>query len=185
MLFDLGIYGLTSIATLFGPAVRMTASLSRQFETRVMDDGASVRPDVEDSALIGLLLADGIAASLNANWNGCLSHHRTRMRALVIGRAGMLHFGVADGLMYLHRPDGAYQALPEGTDASFDGLACRRFTPDGLGAAGSIVGEFAARIVAGDTSTRSLDAQAHVLEIITSAYGLGDAGGSAVISTRF
>jgi predicted dehydrogenase len=185
VLFDLGIYGLTSVATLFGPAVSMTACCSRHFETRVMDDGAVVRADVEDSALINLLLEGNIAVSMNANWNGCLSHHHTRMRAVVIGREGMLHFGVADGAVYVHRPDENYQALPVGSEALFDGYACRRFVSGAPGKPPSIIGEFVARIKAGDTSTRSLEMQTHVLEIITKAYVSADARREIPIVQRF
>jgi 1,5-anhydro-D-fructose reductase (1,5-anhydro-D-mannitol-forming) len=186
VLFDLGIYGLTTVATLFGPTVSMTASCSRRFETRVMDDGTVVRPDVEDSALISLLLEDKIAVSVNANWNGCLSHHHTRMRVVVIGREGMLHFGVVDGAVYVHRPDGNYQVLPAGSDAGlFDGYACRKFAPGELGRPSSIIGDFVAKIEAGDTSTRSLDIQTHVLEIITKAYESADSEPAISIVKRF
>jgi predicted dehydrogenase len=186
VLFDLGIYGLTSVATLFGPAVSMTASCSRHFGTRTMDDGAVVTPDVEDSALISLLLADNIAVSLNANWNGCLSHHQPRARTLVIGREGLLHFGVVDGAIYIFRPDGNYQALPAGAEpALFDGYACRKFAPASLGGPPSLIADFVARIAARDVSTRSLDIQTHVLEIITQAYRASAAGPAIALTTRF
>ena len=179
VLFDLGIYGLTSVATLFGPAVSMTAACSRHFDERIMDDGTTVRPDVEDSALISLLLEGKIAVTLNANWNGCMSHHHTRMRTVVIGREGVLHFGVADGAVYVYRPDGNYQTLPAGSDAAqFDGYACRKFPPGEPGKPSSPIGEFVARIEAGDTSTRALDIQTHVLEIIASAYAGENSGSS-------
>jgi predicted dehydrogenase len=186
VLFDLGIYGLTSVATLFGPAVGMTAMCSRHFATRTMDDGAVVRPDVEDSALISLLLEGGIAVTLNTNWNGCFTHHHTRIRAVVIGRAGMLHFGVADGAVYVHRPAGDYKALPADAEpAAFDGYECRRFLPEKSAGPSSIVGAFIARIEAGDTSTRRLDIQTHVLEIITKAYESADSRQTIPIVKRF
>lgn len=182
VLLDLGIYDLTGIATLFGPAARMTACCSTHFATRVMDDGTEVAPDVEDSALISLVLANRIAVSVNANWNGCLSHHATRTRAVVIGREGMLHFGVADGAVYLHRPDGNYAALPAGgVAAAFDGYACRMLRPAAASPENTIIGSFVARINAGDTSTRSLDIQAHVMEIIAGAY----AGEANTLGTSF
>lgn len=177
VLMDLGIYGLTMIATLFGPAVRMTASCTRRFDVRTMDDGSSVRPDVEDSALLTLQLARGIAASLTASWNGCLSHHETRMRTVVTGRVGLLHFGVADRAVYVFRPDGDYSWAPAASEASvFDGLACRRYMPGQVSPTSSIVAGFAARIAAGDCSIRALDIQAHVLEIIAAAYRPDSAG---------
>jgi predicted dehydrogenase len=186
VLFDLGIYGLTSVATLFGPAVSMAASCSRRFDARTMDDGTVVRPDVEDSALISLLLENRIAVTMNANWNGCLSHHHTRMRAVVIGREGILHFGVVDGAVYVFRPDANYQALPEGSaEAQFDGYACQKFEPGAPGKPPSVIGDFVARIESGDTSMRGLDMQTHVLEIMLKAYELAESGNAISVSSRF
>jgi predicted dehydrogenase len=179
VLFDLGIYQLSITAALFGPAVEMTALCTTRFATRTLDDGSTVEPDVEDSALVCLTLADGTAVTVNANWNGSPSHHHTRGRTIVTGRSGMLHFGVADGGIYIFRPDGDYAGLPASTTAEFDGHPCRRIAPSGT--APTIVGDFIARIRAGDTASRSLDIQAHVLEIIARAYA---APSPARLSTR-
>ena len=186
VLSDLGIYGLTSVATLFGPATSMTALCTRHFDTRTMDDGAVVQPDVEDSALISLNLEKRIAVSLNANWNGCLSHHATRARTLVIGREGLLQFGIADGTVHVFRPDGHYEALPPGSEpAAFDGYAGRRFGRESLGESPTIMEDFVAKIAASDTSTRSLEIQTHVLEIIAKAYDAAGDRSAVALSSRF
>jgi predicted dehydrogenase len=175
VLADLGIYHLTSIATLFGAASRFTASLSTRFATRVMDDGSVVRPDVEDSALVSLVLESGVAASMHAHWNGSQPHTATRARMVVIGREGILFSGTPDGLVHLWRPDGRAFG---GAAGAFDGMAVENFQ---VGAAPTIVEAFLARIEAGDVSTRSLDIQAHVLEIIARSY----AEGGGAIEGRF
>jgi 1,5-anhydro-D-fructose reductase (1,5-anhydro-D-mannitol-forming) len=172
VLADLGIYHLTSIATLFGPASRFTASISTRFATRVMDDGSVVTPDVEDSALVSLVLDSGVAASMHAHWNGSQPHTATRARVLVIGREGSLYFGAADGLVHLWRPGGD-GARFGGKDGVFDSYPVRSFRPEGAGKPPSIVAEFVRRIEAGDTSMRSLEIQAHVLEIIARSYAGG------------
>lgn len=169
VLADLGIYHLTSIAALFGPAARFTASLSTRFATRVLDDGSVVRPDVEDSALVSLVLEGGVAASMHAHWNGSQPHTATRARVVAIGREGSLYFGAADGLVHLWRPGGD-GARFGGEDGMYDAYPVRSFRPEGAGAPASIMRAFVERIEAGDVSTRSLDIQAHVLEIIARAY---------------
>jgi predicted dehydrogenase len=179
VLLDLGIYQLTGIAALFGPAVSMTAACTTRFATRRMDDGSHVAPDVEDSALLTLHLADGTAVAVTATWNAAASHHHTRMRTTVFGRAGTLHYGVADGCIYLHRPDGDYAGLPASEPADFDGLPSRRLRPTATPT--TIIADFVARIAAGDTSTRSLDIQMHVMDLIAAAY----AGPSATLPHRF
>lgn len=183
---DLGIYQLSQIAALFGPATSMTATCLRQFPTRTMDDGRVIEPDVEDLALLTLHLAGGMTASVNANWNGCLSHHATRARSVVIGREGMLHFGVADGAVYLFRPDARYPLLPEAAgEAAFDGLACHRYVPQAPPGIANLVAEFVARIAAGDTGTRSLDIQHHVMEIIARAYDPAVSTAMTPLASRF
>ncbi len=182
VLIDLGIYQLTAVAALFGPASSMTASCTRHFARRTLDDGAVVTPDVEDSALLALALANGIAVSVGASWNGCASHHATRARVVVFGRRGILYFGGADRAVHVYRPDGEYAPLPAGAPAGFDGYACRRISPVDTGPPASIIGAFVEGIRAGDTSTRAMAIQAHVLEIVETAYA---SGGAAMLATRF
>ena len=184
VLSDLGIYHLTSIATLFGPTVRLTASLSTRFAARTMDDGSVVTPDVEDSALVSLVLDSGVAANMHAHWNGSQPHTVTRARVLVIGREGSLYFGAPDGMVHLWRPGGG-DARFGGEAGVFDGLPVRSFQVGEAGAPPSLVGEFVRRIEAGDFSTRSLDIQAHVLDIIARAYECADSGQPVAPRTRF
>ena len=186
VLFDLGIYQLAIVAALLGPAERMAAACTRLFDTRTMDDGTEVTPDVEDSAMISLKLAGDVAVGVHASWNGSVSHHATRTRSVVFGREGTLHFGVADGGVYVFRPDGDYAGLPPGAEAArFDGLDCRCLRPDAPPGPVNIVGDFVADIQAGRNSTRSLDIQAHVLDIILTAYETGMPERLAALPRRF
>lgn len=182
VLADLGIYHLTSIASLFGPAKRFTASLSTRFATRRLDDGSVVRPDVEDSALLSLVLEGGVAASVHAHWNGSQPHTATRARVLVVGREGSLYFGAPDGMVHLWRPGGD-GARFGGEAGVFDGLPVQSLRPEGAGA--TIMGAFVDRIAAGDHSSRSLDIQAHVLEIIARAYECAEGPQPVVPQTGF
>lgn len=185
VLADLGIYHLTSAATLFGPAARFTASLSTRFATRTLDNGSTVTPDVEDSALLSLLTRSGIAVSLHAHWNGSQPHQATRARVTLIGREGSLYFGGPDGAVHLWRPDGNYRLVADAETASFDGYDVRTLRPPGAGTPPSFVAAFTDRIEAGDTSTRSLDIQAHVLELIALSYHHATTGQPIIPATRF
>ncbi|MCP4380416.1 MAG: Gfo/Idh/MocA family oxidoreductase [Hyphomicrobiales bacterium] len=171
VLLDLGIYQVSAAAALFGPASRMSALCSRCFDQRVMDDGSTVAPDVEDSALVNLWFDDRIAATVNANWNGFLSHHHTRLRGIAIGREGILQFGVADNCIYVHRADGQYKGeLEETEQVDFDGYPSRRLPVGPATAEPSIMETFINRIEAGDSDTRLLEIQVHVMEILLNAY---------------
>jgi len=174
------------VVSLFGPARTVSALCNRHFDTRTMEDGTIVRPDVEDSALVNLWLNNRMAVVINANWNGSVTHHATRRRATVIGREGSLHFGVEDGGIYVQRPDGDYIAIREQSEETqFDGYPSRRISPGSKGAPSTIVGDFVNLIKAADTSMRSLEMQIHVMEIIFEAYRSGAANEEQVLKTRF
>ena len=186
VLFDLGIYQVSAVVSLFGPARTVTALCDRRFETRTMDDGTVIEPDVEDSALVSLRLENGMAASINANWNGYVTHRATRRRVTVVGREGSLHFGVDDGGLYIHRSDDDYGIVGGASEETrFDGYACRRLVPGGDSAPSTVVGDFVNLIETGETSTRALEMQVHVMEIIFEAYRAGDANGARALTTRF
>lgn len=186
VLFDLGIHQVGAVVSLFGPARAVTALCDRRFATRTMDDGSTVEPDVEDSALVSLRLENGMAASINANWNGYVGHHATRRRVTVIGREGSLHFGVDDGGIYVHRSDGDYRRIEAPSAAArFDGYPCRRLAPGGGTAPPTVVGHFVTLVEAGDASTRALEMQAHVMEIVLEAYRVSDAAAARTLATRF
>lgn len=186
VLFDLGIYQVSAVVSLFGPAQTVTALCNRHFDTRTLDDGKVVEPDVEDSALVSLWLDNRMAVTINANWNGSVTHHATRRRVTVIGREGNLHFGVEDGGIYVYRTDGDYGVIQETSEeAAFDGYPSRRITSDASDTPSTIVGDFVNLVDSGETSTRALEMQVHVMEIIFKAYRSGAANEAQTLMTRF
>jgi predicted dehydrogenase len=185
VLADLGIYHLTTVVHLLGPMARGVARLSTRFETRRMDDGSTVRPDVEDSAMLALTSRERVAVSLHAHWNGSVPHTETRARVAIFGREGTIWFGAPDGTVRLHRADGDYRMLPESREEQHDGYAVRSLVPPGSGGAARIVEAFVERIEAGETGPRSLEIQAHVLDIIARAYDSAEGGQPFVPETAF
>ena len=186
VLFDLGIYQVSAVVSLFGPAQTVTALCNRRFETRTMDDGTVIQPDVEDSAIVSLWLENGMAVSINANWNGYVTHHATRRRVTVIGCEGSLHFGVDDGGIYVHRGDNDYGMIKDATeDAQFDGYPCRKLAPELGNGPSTIIGYFVDMIASGKASTRPLEMQVHVMEIIFEAYRSGEANEARKLDTWF
>ena len=169
VLLDLGIYALTEVVDLFGPATSLSALCATRFPQRVLDDGTVVDADVEDVALLELWLEHGVAASIHASWNGYASHHHTRTRTTVYGREGMLAYGMPQNRILLHRDDGHY---PEGgTPAPFDGLQGQAFATSGRsGQVSTVVGRFLERIARQDLDLAPLRRQVHVMEVVIAAY---------------
>ena len=113
-------------------------------------------------------------------------HHAPRRRVTVIGREGSLHFSVEDGGIYVHRPDGDYGVLREPSEGTtFDGYRSRRIAPDPGPAPSTIISDFVNLIEAGETSTRALEMQVHVMEIIFQAYRSGAANEKRMLATHF
>ncbi len=186
VLFDLGIYQVSAVVALLGPARTVTALCNRRFDVRTLDDGTTVEPDVEDSALVNLWLDGNLGVNINANWNGYVTHHATRCRVTIIGREGILHFGVADGGIYIHRADEDYRHITAPSEeAHFDGYPCRRIDSHASVGQASIIGNFVAMIENGDTSVRRLEMQVHVMEIIFEAYRSSEENEARVLTTRF
>lgn len=185
VLADLGIYHLSTIAHLLGPTAQMTASLSTRFETRTLDDGSTIHPDVEDSAMLSMVLRNRAAVSLHAHWNGSLPHTATRARVMLIGREGTIWFGAPDGAVHLHRADGTYTLPLPSTETTHDTYQVRTMLPPGTGGPARISEAFVTQIESGNTSTRSLDIQAHVLEIIERSYDNATSGQPFPLETTF
>ena len=186
VLLDLGIYGVSAVVSLLGPARTVTASCNRRFDQRTLDDGTVIEPDVEDSALVNLWLDGNSAATINANWNGYVTHHDTRARTTIIGREGSLHFGVADGGVYVHRADNDYGLITVPfEDAHFDGYPCSKIEPQTSVSPATVVGNFVTMIEEGNTSVRPLEIQVHVMEIILEAYRSDAANEVRALTTRF
>jgi predicted dehydrogenase len=185
VLADLGIYHLTTVVHLLGPMARGVANLSTRYDSRRMDDGSTVHPDVEDSAMLALTSRERVAVSLHAHWNGSLPHTETRARVVIFGREGTIWFGAPDGAVRLHRADGDYRLFPGAQPATHDGYDVRSLVPPGAGGPTRIIEAFIERIEAGDTGPRSLDIQAHVLEIIARAYESAEGGQPFVPTAAF
>lgn len=186
VLLDLGIYGISTVVSLLGPARAVTALCNRRFDVRNMDDGTAINPDVEDSALVNLWFDSNIAVTINANWNGYVTHHDTRSRTTIIGREGSLHFGVADGGIYVHRADNDYGRIEAPSeDAHFDGYSCRRIESQTNTGPATIVGNFVTMIERGETSARRLEMQVHVMEIVFEAYRSSASSEVRSLTTRF
>ncbi len=186
VLFDLGIYPLSAVTSLFGPAERVSALVGTRFEERRLDDGSSVQPDVEDYALVNLWMKRGIAVTVNANWNGFATHHHTRHRIAVFGREGLLHVGGPQAI-YLHRVDGDYDGFPVSThEIEYDGYPCRKVQPQtDIQAARGTIDEFLHRIETEETSTALLAQRVHIHEIMFAAYESGRLATARKIESSF
>lgn len=186
VLFDLGIYPLSAVTSLFGPAERVSALVGRGFEERTLDDGSSVQPDVEDYALVNLWMKRGLAVTVNANWNGFATHHHTRHRIAVFGREGMLHVAGPQAI-YLYRNDETYDSWPVSEEKIvYDGYPCRQVQPAAdTQAARGTMDEFLHRIETGDTSTTLLAQRVHIHEIMFAAYDSGDVNSARALKTSF
>lgn len=67
VIFDMGVHALTWVLGVAGPAARVTAVYARSVEERIIN-GAPLRPDIIDNALLTLQMRSGALASIITNY---------------------------------------------------------------------------------------------------------------------
>ncbi len=67
VIFDMGVHALTWLLGVAGPAARVTAVYTRSVEERLIN-GAPLRPDIIDNALLTLQMRNGALASVITNY---------------------------------------------------------------------------------------------------------------------
>jgi len=92
VLFDVGVYPLTLLTTMFGPARRVVAYGTVLHPDRVTKDGVPFHIDTPDFVVAAVELADGPVARLTANFY--VGGHSSKQRGLEFhGDLGSLHLG--------------------------------------------------------------------------------------------
>jgi len=93
---DLGVYNLTTLTGLLGPARRVTAMTSIVTPTRRIDEKGEIRVEAEDNAMVLLDHGNGVVSHVMCGFNyfdphGHDARAQTRSTLSVIGNAGSMH----------------------------------------------------------------------------------------------
>ena len=177
-----GVYGLSVIASLMGPAQAVSAETRTVFSERALPSGQTIACDIEDACLLSLRFPSRQLVHLASSWTSDTAYETITIH----GSHGIIV--VASGQVWLRRgtPRGGGSGAEEnarrgGADRSDDAAPMRGFepvpTPRGLG---GIVDHFVDCIRHGRRPWSSIEQAVHVTETIVRAYDSSARGGVAV-----
>ena len=99
VLADLGVYLISQLTYLFGPAVSVRGKVDTIFPERRGDAGEVINATVDDNAVAILELPNGILATIRANWCSPSDHRNVICQTRIHGddRHDLHQPGVEDG----------------------------------------------------------------------------------------
>jgi len=174
-----GVYGLSVIASLMGPAQAVSAETRTVFSERALPSGQTIACDIEDVCLLSLRFASRQLVHLATAWTSNSAYETITIH----GSQGTI--AVISGQVWLRR--GMLRGAEPGADRTGDAALMPGFdhvpTPQGLG---GIVDHFVDCIRHRRRPWSSIEQAAHVTEAIVRAYESSARGGIAVpLISRF
>jgi UDP-N-acetylglucosamine 3-dehydrogenase len=182
-----GVYGLSVIASLMGPAQAVSAETRTVFSERAVPSGQTIACDIEDACLLSLRFASRQLVHLASSWTSQSAYETITIH----GSHGTIV--VTSGQVWLRRgaprggESGAVENARPGADRSDDAAPMRGFepvpTPRGLG---GIVDHFVDCMRHDRRPWSSIEQAVHVTETIVRAYESSARGGVVVpLVTQF
>jgi predicted dehydrogenase len=176
---DLGVYNLTTLTGLLGPARHVTAMLSVVNPTRTVADKGEITVEAEDNAMLLLDHGNGVISHVQSGFNYFNPHghdgsKETRYTVTIVGSHGFI------GLI-------GYDWAPLGVDlATKAGPGLTRSLTDPQGYAWQLGAALAAEcLVTGRELLATPEHALHVLEIITAARLSQDTGRRVALTSTF
>ena len=182
-LADLGVYMISELTYLFGPAKSVRGEVDTIFPERQDPEGKSIAATVDDNAVAVLELPQGILATIRANWCSPSDHRNVIRQTRIHGTSGMIFINLAskEDRLVVFSPE---RPIPGAAPGGYAGMTnCYRPTLTSLDDDLEIMRAFEAEIRAGK-GRGNLSRARHVIEIIdriyaSSASGRAEAIGSA------
>ena len=179
-----GVYGLSVIASLMGPAQAVSAEARTVFAERTLPSGGTIPCDIEDACLVSLRFASRQLVHLATAWTS----HSTHETITIHGSHGTIV--VTSGQLWLRRGGGERRAeenVRAGANQADGATPMPGFellsTPRGLG---GIIDHFVDCMRHGRRPWSSVEQAAHVTETIVRAYESSAQGGIVLpVSTQF
>src|SRR5574337_70917 len=95
VLADLGIYLVSQLTYLFGPAKGVRGKVETVFPERRDDAGAPIKATVDDNAAAILELPNGVLGTIRANWCSPVHHRNSIFETRIHGAEGMIFINPA------------------------------------------------------------------------------------------
>jgi predicted dehydrogenase len=186
VLADLGIYLISQLTYLFGPAESVCGRVATVFPQRTGPDGKTFPATVEDNVAATLVWPDNILASIRANWCSAADRRNFVWQVTLYGTEGVIFINMASST------DSLVVYAPEGPIAGAERIVhngmseCYRPALPGWDLHQDILRAFAAAIGRGASAAEgsNLTRQHQMIEIIAKLYESSKSGRIQLLEVR-
>jgi predicted dehydrogenase len=180
VLADLGVYLISQLTYLFGPAKSVRGKVDTIFSERQDQEGRPIAATVDDNAVAILELPDGILATVRANWCSPSDHRNVICQTRIHGTSGMIFINLAskEDRLVVFSPE---RPIPSAAAGGYAGMTnCYRPTLTSLDDELEIIRAFEAEIRRGE-GRGNLSRARHVIEVIDRIYASSASGRAEAI----
>ena len=177
---DLGVYLISQLTYLFGPALTVRAKVNTIFPERQDQQGAQVAVTVDDNACAILELPEGILGTIRANWCSPSDHRNVICQTRIHGTAGIIFINLASNPDRLVVFSPEHEILGAAAGEYLGMTDCYRPALTSLDDDAEIMLSFEAEIRSGRTRG-NLARSRHVIEIIDKTYRSSASGRAETI----
>jgi predicted dehydrogenase len=174
-LADLGVYLISQLTYLFGPADTVLGKVGTIFPERKDDAGKPIKVTVDDNAAAILELPRGILGTIRANWCSPSDHRNVISQTRIHGTAGMIFINLASKTdrLVVFSPE---REVPDATPIAYVGMTnCYRPALTSLDDDFEMMRAFEEQI-RGGKGGGNLSRALHVIEIIDKIYASSASG---------
>jgi UDP-N-acetylglucosamine 3-dehydrogenase len=177
---DLGVYLISQLTFLFGPASKVVGKVDTIFPERKDDAGKPIRTTVDDNAAAILELPQGILGAIRANWCSPSDHRTVISQTRIHGTTGMVFINLASKAdrLVVFSPE---REVPGAEPIEYAGMTdCYRPTLTSLDDDFEMMRAFEDEIRVGKGGG-NLSRARHVIEIIDKIYASSASGEAQAI----
>jgi predicted dehydrogenase len=187
VLADLGIYIISQLTYLLGPAKSVFGRVATVFPERTLPNGRSFTASVDDNAAAVIEWPGNVMATIRSNWCSPADKRHFIWETRIYGSTGVLFINMssADNTVVVYSPE---RRIEGATEISYNGMMrCYRPSLPPWDLHRDIVRSFADAIVKGEaprTGSAGMAHQHHVIEIIAKHYESSRTGRAQNLEVR-
>ena len=182
---DLGIYLVSQLTYLFGPAASVFGRVNTVFPERTSETGETIGVTVDDNVAAVVEWPDRILATIRANWCSPSDHRNVICETRIYGTTGLIFINPASKInpIVVYSPE---QPIAGAATIEYNGMSnCYRPALAPWNGDRVIMHSFAEQIAGGvAVNGASASRQRHVIEIIEKLYACSRSGAAAQLETN-
>jgi UDP-N-acetylglucosamine 3-dehydrogenase len=184
VLADLGVYLISQLTYLFGPATTVRGKVDTIFPERRDEAGGIIQATVDDNAAAVLELPGGVLGTVRANWCSPSDHRNVICQTRIHGTSGMIFINLASETdrVVVFSPE---RHVPNAMPIEYSGMTnCYRPALESYDNDLEIMRAFAEqiRMERGGKTGGNLFRQRHVIEVIDKIYASSASGAAQLIA---